>query len=310
LIIQGKEIKGLFLAPMAGITDAPFRTICIEHGAALTYSEMISAKGLLYNDKKTKKLLSRTDLSEPFAIQIFGSEAEPMKYAAEYLSSINPVLIDINMGCPVSKVVRNSEGSALMKDVNKAYEITKAVVKASKIPVSVKFRSGYDRQNKNYIEFGKAMEAAGAACVTLHPRTRDMFYSGKADWQHIVELKEALNIPVIANGDVFCQRDIEAIRKYTGCYDVMIARGSLGNPWVFTNSLPSIEQRMNVFKHHMDLQIDYNGEKKGIMEMRKHGAWYFKGLHNSAKLRDLIFNAETKEDVIRCIDIFLDTEKS
>ncbi len=309
MIIQGKDIKGLFLAPMAGITDAPFRTICIEHGAMLTYSEMVSAKGLLYNDKKTIKLLSKTNPSEPFAIQIFGFEIEPMKYAAQYTSSLNPLLIDINMGCPVSKVVRNNEGCALMKDVKKAYEITKEVVKASKVPVSVKFRSGFDKQNLNYIEFGKAMEAAGAACVALHPRTRDMFYSGKADWSHIVKLREAVNIPVIANGDVFSEQDIEDIRSKAGCHDVMIARGSLGNPWIFSNIIPSVEQRVNVFNHHMELQIEYNGEKKGIMEMRKHGAWYFKGLHNSAKLRDLIFKAETRNDVIRCIELILDIEK-
>ncbi|MFA5341723.1 MAG: tRNA dihydrouridine synthase DusB [Clostridia bacterium] len=310
MIIQGKEIKGLFLAPMAGITDAPFRTVCVEHGAALTYSEMISAKGLLYDDKKTKKLLSKTNPSEPFAIQIFGSEIEPMKYAAQYVSSLNPVLIDINMGCPVAKIVKNLEGSALMKDIKKAYQITKAVVEASNVPVSVKFRSGFDKQNLNYIDFGKAMEEAGAACITLHPRTRDMFYSGKADWSHIIELKENVNIPVIANGDVICEQDIEDIRNQTGCYDVMIGRGSLGNPWIFSNTIPSTEQRVNVFKYHMDLQINYNGEKKGIMEMRKHGAWYFKGLHNSAKLRDLIFKAVTRNDVIRCIEMILNTENS
>ncbi len=310
MIIQEKNIEGLFLAPMAGITDAPFRTICIEHGAKLTYSEMISAKGLLYNDKKTKKLLSKTNPTEPFAIQIFGSEIEPMKYAAQYVSSLNPVLIDINMGCPVSKVVRNGEGSALMKDLGKAYKITKAVVNASKVPVSVKFRSGFDNQNLNYIEFGKAMEAAGAVCITLHPRTRDMFYSGKADWSHIVKLRENINIPVIANGDVFCEQDIKDIRKQTGCYDVMIARGSLGNPWIFLNTIPSLEQRIEVFMRHVELQIEYNGEKKGIIEMRKHGAWYFKGLKNSAKFREIIFKAESLEDINNCIKLILQTDKS
>lgn len=308
MIIQGKEIKGLFLAPMAGITDAPFRTICIEHGAVLTYSEMISAKGLFYDDQKTKKLLSKTNPSEPFAVQIFGSEIEPMQYAAQYISSLNPVLIDINMGCPVSKVVKNHEGSALMKDIKKAYKLTKAVVDASSVPISVKFRSGFEKNNLNYVEFGKAMESAGASCITLHPRTRDMFYSGEADWTHIISLKEAVSIPVIANGDVFTHKDIEDIRKKTGCFDVMIARGSLGNPWIFSNIIPSTEQRIKVFKHHMDLQIEYNGEKKAIMEMRKHGAWYFKGLHNSAKLRDMIFKAETKQDVVNCIESVLEKE--
>lgn len=308
MIIQGKEITGLFLAPMAGITDAPFRTICIEHGAALTYTEMISAKGLMYNNEKTKKLLSKTHPSEPLAVQIFGSETEPMKHATEYICSLNPVLIDINMGCPVSKVVKNGEGSALMKDINKAYETAKAVVNASSVPVSVKFRSGYDKQNLNYMEFGKAMQAAGVACLTLHPRTRDMFYSGIADWNHIVQLREAVNIPVIANGDVFSKQDIEDIRAYTGCCNVMIARGSLGNPWIFSNGTPTLEQRMQVFRRHMDLQIDYSGEKNAIKEMRKHGAWYFKGLKNSAKLRDLLFKAETKSDIINYIETILEIE--
>jgi nifR3 family TIM-barrel protein len=188
--------------------------------------------------------------------------------------------------------------------------VAKAVVNASSVPVSVKFRSGYDKQNLNYIEFGKAMQDAGVACITLHPRTRDMFYSGKADWSHIVQLKQSVDIPVIANGDVFNEQDIEDIREYTGCHDVMIARGSLGNPWIFSNSTPSLEQRVQVFRHHMALQIDYNGERKGIIEIRKHGAWYFKGLKNSAKLRDLLFKAETKNDIINYIETILEIENA
>lgn len=303
--IFDKQLNGLFLAPLAGISDAPFRTICIEHGASLTYTEMISAKGLYYKDKKTQKLLLKTHEDEPLAVQIFGSDIKSMEYAADYLSLLNPILIDINMGCPVTKVVKNGEGCALMKDIKKAYEITSSVVKAAKVPVSVKFRSGFDKQSINYIEFAKAMEAAGAACITLHPRTRDMFYSGFADWSHIVQVKQAVKIPVIANGDVFSQQDVEDIKSFTGCNQVMIARGSLGNPWIFSNHSPTIEERISVFVKHMELQIEYSGEEKGVVEMRKHGGWYFKALPNSAKLRDLIFKAQTRKDVIDCIEVIL-----
>ncbi len=302
LDIKNKKIWGLFLAPLAGISDAPFRSICLEEGADLVYSEMVSAKGLYYKDKKTEDLMKKMKKAEPLAIQIFGSDLESLEYAAKYISQTDVTLIDINMGCPVSKVVKNKEGSALMKDVPKAYQVAKTVVEASRVPVSVKFRSGFEKDSLNYLEFAKAMEEAGVSFITLHPRTRDMYYSGKANWDHIVEVRENVSIPVIANGDVYTYEDIEKIKEYTGCSAVMIGRGAMGNPWIFSGKTPSLEDRINTFKRHAQLQIEFCGEKRGIMEMRKHGAWYFKGFHKSAQFRNMIFTAKNMSDIHACLD--------
>lgn len=302
LDIKNKKIWGLFLAPLAGISDAPFRSICLEEGADLVYSEMVSAKGLYYKDKKTEDLMKKMKKEEPLAIQIFGSDLEALEYAAKYISQTDVTLIDINMGCPVSKIVKNKEGSALMKDIPKAYQVAKTVVEASRVPVSVKFRSGFEKDSLNYIEFAKAMEEAGVSFITLHPRTRDMYYSGKANWDHIVKVRESVNIPVIANGDVYTYEDIDKIKEYTGCLAVMIGRGAMGNPWIFSGKTPSLEERISTFKRHAQLQIEFCGEKRGIMEMRKHGAWYFKGLYNSAQFRNMIFTAKNMSDIEACLD--------
>lgn len=303
MIISGKEINGIFLAPMAGVTDSAFRTICIEQGAALTYTEMISAKGLYYKDIKTRELLHKTTSDEPLAVQIFGSDEAAMAYAAAYICEYNPVMIDINMGCPVPKVVKSKEGSALMKDIPKAFKIASCVVRASSVPVSVKFRSGFDSEHINCVEFARAMEEAGVSRITLHPRTREMFYSGKADWKYIKAVKEAVKIPVTGNGDVFRYEDVQRMKDETGCDNVMIGRGSLGYPWIFSGTEPDTDVKIKTFIRHLDMEIDIKGEERGVLEMRKHGAWYFKGVRNSARMRELIFKAGTRREIISYIQL-------
>lgn len=300
--------SNIFLAPMAGITDASFRAICSEFGYGLGYTEMISAKALMYNDKKTKTLMTKID-EEPYpAIQIFGSDLEAIKYAVEYINETETPLIDINMGCPAPKIVKNGEGSALMKNLAKASKIIKTAVKESEIPITVKIRSGFDKDNINAVEFALMAQESGVAAVAVHPRTRDMFYSGRADWSIIADVKNQLKIPVIGSGDIFKAEDAYRMLVETGCDAVMIARGVLGNPWIFKNCRrikknletreTQLQEKIDMIEKHLMLMVKYKGERRAVLEMRKHAAWYAKGERNALKFKKLAFGCSTIQEII------------
>lgn len=282
----------LYLAPLAGITDKSFRRLCRECGAALVYTEMVSAKALWYGDKKTEELLATYAGENPVAFQIFGSDIDAMAFAAETLDGRENTFLDVNMGCPVPKVVKNGDGSALMRDPDKAGRIVEAMCKRTKKPVTVKIRAGWDAENVNAPEFAKALEAAGAARVCVHGRTREQYYSGTADWSVIGRVKAAVSIPVIGNGDVFSAADAKRMAEQTGCDYVMVGRGALGNPWIFAEASdpetfvsPSPREKAAMFLRHANLAADDKGERMAVLEMRKHAGWYFKGLPGSARLR-------------------------
>lgn len=291
------EIPILF-APLAGITDASTRSIASEMGASLTYSEMISTKGLIYNNKNTENLLYIKPDEGPVAFQIFGHEPDVIRQAAERLADRKNVLLDINMGCPVPKIVKNGEGSALMKDVNLVYDIVRAAVDGTdgKKPVTVKMRKGFDEASINAPEVAKACEAAGAAAVTVHGRTREEYYSGKADWNIIADVKKSVGIPVIGNGDIFSAEDAVRMMKMTGCDGVMVARGALGNPWIFREirsvfeggeeiEKPTDREVFDLMIRHYEMLVEEKGEKRAVFEMRKHVAWYIKGMYKATELR-------------------------
>lgn len=292
------------LGPMAGVTDLPFRLLCKEQGAGLLCMEMVSAKGIFYNNKNTESLLQIHPEEVPVSLQFFGSDPKIVSEMAKRVEERPFSILDINMGCPVPKVVRNGEGSALMKNPKLVYELVSATVKAIKKPVTVKIRKGFDDEHINAVEIAKIIEEAGAAAVAVHGRTREQYYSGKADWEIIRQVKEAVSIPVIGNGDVTSGEKAIAMRGQTGCDGVMIARGAQGNPWIFSELLeyertgrlpdrPDVEEIKQTMLRHARLQIEYKGDFTGIREMRKHVAWYTKGLYGAARLRDRINQVES-----------------
>lgn len=299
----------VFLAPMAGITDLPFRLICKELGCGLLYTEMINAKALCYDDKNTKKMLNILDEEHPVAVQIFGSEPEFMGKAAQILNDYPNEILDINMGCPAPKVVKNGDGSALMRNPKLAGQVLDQVVKNSKKPVTLKIRKGWDDNSINALEIAKIAEDCGICAITIHGRTREQYYSGQADWDIIGEVKSQISIPVIGNGDVTSVEDAIRIKDHTGCDAIMIGRGAQGNPWIFkridhymkTGQLldpPSKDEKIDIAIKHMDLAIKEHGEYVAVREMRKHIGWYLKGMKHSARFRDQINHMVTAKEVI------------
>ncbi|WP_313568508.1 tRNA dihydrouridine synthase DusB [Acetoanaerobium noterae] len=303
----------VFLAPMAGVTDLPFRLICKQFEASLLYTEMINAKAVCYEDKNTFDMLLVEDEEKPVAVQIFGSEPGFMAEAARTLTELNRFeIIDINMGCPAPKVVKAGDGSALMKDPKLAYEIVNKVKAATNLPVTVKFRKGWDEQSINALEFGKLMQEAGADAVTLHGRTREQYYSGTADWEIIKELKEKLTIPVIANGDITSFEAAERILDITKADALMIGRGAQGNPFIFKEVNDYMESailpkeicpklKIDTAISHYKLALKYKTQHKAVTEMRKHLGWYLKGLKNSARIKDHINKMYEPSDVINAL---------
>ncbi len=299
----------VFLAPMAGVTDLPFRLICKELGCGLLYTEMINAKALCYDDKNTKKMLNILDEEHPIAVQIFGSESEFMGKAAQILNDYPNEILDINMGCPAPKVVKNGDGSALMRNPKLAGQVLDQVVKNSKKPVTLKIRKGWDDNSVNALEIAKIAEDCGICAITIHGRTREQYYSGQADWDIIGEVKSQISIPVIGNGDVTSVEDAIRIKDHTGCDAIMIGRGAQGNPWIFkridhymkTGQLldpPSKDEKIDISIKHMDLAIKEHGEYVAVREMRKHIGWYLKGMKHSARFRDQINHMVTAKEVI------------
>lgn len=299
--------NNLILAPMAGVTDLPFRILCKEQGCGLMYTEMVSTKAILYKNKNTKPLMEVHEQEKPVALQLFGSDPEIVSAMAAQVEDGPYAFIDINMGCPVPKVVNNGEGSALMKNPKLVEELLTALVKRVKKPVTVKFRKGFNDGSVNAVEIAKIAESCGVAAVAVHGRTREQFYSGKADWDIIRQVKEAVKIPVIGNGDIFTPEDAKRMMDETGCDGLMIARGAKGNPWIFSRTLhyletgellppPEREEIKATLLRHSQLQIDYKGEYLGVREMRKHLAWYTAGLPHSSALRNDVNQAETREE--------------
>lgn len=300
--------NNLILAPMAGVTDLPFRLLCKEQGAGLLCMEMVSAKGILYNNRNTESLLAIKEEERPVSLQLFGSDPKIMSSMAAKIEERPFDLLDINMGCPVPKIVNNHEGSALMKEPVLAGKIIEATVKAIKKPVTVKIRKGFDEDHINAVEMAHVAQESGAAAIAVHGRTREQYYSGKADWEIIRQVKEAVNIPVIGNGDLLTAEDVVAMKEQTGCDGFMIARGAQGNPWIFKQILhkletgetlpkPTYEEVVDMILRHGKMQIEFKGEYIGIREIRKHAAWYTAGYKGSSKLRVAINQVETYEQL-------------
>ena len=303
--IGAVEIKGrLTLAPMAGVTDLPFRLLCKEQGAGLLCMEMISAKAILYKNRNTEELLTIDSRENPVSLQLFGSDPNIIAGIAHQIEDRPFDILDINMGCPVPKIVNNGEGSALMKNPDLVGEIVSKTVNAIQKPVTVKIRKGFDDDHVNAVEIAKIAEAAGASAIAVHGRTREQGYSGKADWDIIRRVKEAVSVPVIGNGDLLTAEDVIAMEQQTGCDGFMIARGAQGNPWIFQQILhyfetgehlkkPAFEEVAQMILRHARMLIEYKGEYVGLREIRKHAAWYTAGYPNSAQLRVAINQVES-----------------
>lgn len=317
----------LALAPMAGITDLPFRLICRRLGCGMTVSEMVSAKGLLYKNVKTTEMLRIDDGERPTAIQLFGSVPAELTEAARMVEASGADMIDFNMGCPVPKIVNNGEGSALMKNPQLAHDILAAMVKAVKIPVTVKFRAGWDDNNRNAVEIARAVEAAGVSAVAVHGRTRQQFYEGKADWSIIADVKQAVKVPVFGNGDIFTVADGLRMLEQTGCDGLMIGRGADGNPWLFTALAaalrgeplpqpPSLKERLAQAAEHLEMLIAYKNEVVAVKEMRRHISAYLKGMPHAAEFRGRFHKVDTQEqfsellaEYSECAHHYYETEK-
>lgn len=306
----------VFLSPMAGVTDLPFRTICKEKGCGMLYTEMINAKALCYDDENTKKMLKMEKDEHPVAVQIFGSDPDFMGKATSIMNQYPNEILDINMGCPAPKVVKNGDGSALMRNPKLAAEVLSAVVKNSEKPVTLKIRKGWDDDCINAVEIAKIAEECGISALAIHGRTREQFYSGKADWDIISEIKQAINIPVIGNGDVFEVQDAVNMLEKTKCDAIMIGRGSQGNPWIFkrinhymkTGEVlpePTLEEKITTAIRHMNLAVAEHGDYVAVREMRKHIGWYLKGLKNSAKYRDQINKITDYKEVIIMLEEYM-----
>ena len=318
--IGNVEIKNrVVLAPMAGVCNSAFRRIIKEMGAGLLYAEMVSDKALVYNNEKTKDMLYMTEDERPISQQIFGSDKESFVEAAKIIEeSMHPDIIDINMGCPVPKVaVKSQAGSALLKDPDKIYEIVKAVKEAVNVPVTIKIRSGWDKNSINAVLVAKTCEKAGASAIAVHPRTRSQGYSGKADWNIIKEVKEAVNIPVIGNGDILSAKDAKKMIDETGCDAVMIGRGVLGNPYLIKQVVRYLEdgvllkdespiERMKTCLKHFNYLLKIKPEKVATLEMRTHASWYLKGLPNGVNVKKRLYELKTKEEFISTITEYME----
>ena len=313
LKIKDLELENnLILAPMAGVTDLPFRKICKEFGPGLVCTEMVSGKAIYYNDSKTKLLLNTDGEKRPISMQIFGSDAESMAFASKYISEIADI-VDINMGCPAPKVVKNGDGSKLLLDIEKARSVIEAVVKNSNKPVTLKLRKGWDTDHIVAVQYAQMAEKAGISAITIHGRTRSEMYSGKADLDIIKKVKESVNVPVIGNGDIVDEESALKMFEYTGVDGIMIGRGSFGNPWIFERikyfietgeKLPEVsnEEKLRVIKKHFDYEFEVKPEKTAIMEMRKHIAWYTKNMPNSSEFRTKMNKIEDKEELLKTVE--------